>query len=218
MDELQDIISKNIVALRTKAHLTQLQLGEMINYSDKAVSKWERGEAIPDVRVLIQIAEIFGVTLDEIVRGETVAPQVLPQKKLTGKRAFITALSSVLVWFVATGLFTLFYFIPATRAYAYLVFVVAPLPTAIVLNVFSAKWGNRVTNAVSSSLILWSCVLIFHIFVLTFSEFIQIYYLYLVGGVFELLIILWFTYRWYACTKRKKRVNNTDENTIEEEE
>ena len=58
MSELKDVISKNIVELRTKARLTQLQLAEMLNYSDKAVSKWERGEAIPDVRVLVRIAEI----------------------------------------------------------------------------------------------------------------------------------------------------------------
>lgn len=217
MNDIKDVISKNIVSLRTKAHLTQLQLAEMLNYSDKAVSKWERGEAIPDVRVLMQIAEIFGVTLDDIVRDCSVAPQVVPQKKINGKRVFIAALSCVLVWFIATGLFTLFYFIPATADYAYLVFVVAPLPMSIVLTVFSVKWGNRITNAVSSSMILWSCVLIFHIFVITFSEFIQIYYLYLVAAVFELLIILWFTYRWYASTKVKRRGNKT-QNTIEEDE
>lgn len=217
MSDLKDVISKNIAALRTKARLTQVQLAEMLNYSDKAVSKWERGEAIPDVRVLMQIAEIFGVTLDDIVREESVAPQVVPQKKINGKRAFITVLSCVLVWFVATGVFTLFYFIPATAKYAYLTFAVAPLPTAIVLTVFSAKWGNRITNAVATSLILWSCVIIFHVFVMTFSSFVQIYFLYLVAGVFELLIILWFTYRWYASAKGKKRGGKTQKSIDEEE-
>ena len=52
MDELKEIIAKNLTELRTCAHLTQLQLAEMLNYSDKAVSKWERGEAVPDIRVL----------------------------------------------------------------------------------------------------------------------------------------------------------------------
>ncbi|MDE7330211.1 MAG: helix-turn-helix domain-containing protein [Clostridia bacterium] len=205
MSDLKDIISKNLVALRTKAHLTQLQLAEMLNYSDKAVSKWERGEAVPDIRVLVRIAEIYGVTLDDIVKDGSVTPHVLPKKKINGRRIFITALSAVLVWFVATGLFTLFYFIEATASHAYLVFVVAPLPTSVVLTVFSAKWGNRITNAVSSSLILWSCVLIFHIFVLAFSTFTQIYLLYAVAAVFELLIIMWFTFRWYSAHKGKKR-------------
>lgn len=205
MNDLKDIISKNLVELRTQAHMTQLQLAEMLNYSDKAVSKWERGEAIPDIRVLIKIAEIFGVTLDDIVKSDSVAPQIQPKKKISGKRAFITALSAVFVWFVATGLFMIFYFIPVTAPYAYLVYVVAPLPTGIVLTVFSVLWGNRVTNAISSSLILWSCVVIFHVFVITFAEFSQIYFLYIVAAVFELLIILWFTFRWYSAKKDKKR-------------
>ncbi len=206
MNDLKDIISKNLVTLRTKARLTQLQLAELLNYSDKAVSKWERGEAVPDVRVLVRIAAIYGVTLDDIVNDGSVTPQILPRKKINGRRIFITALSAILVWFIATGLFTMFYFIEPTAPYAYLVFVVAPLPTSVVLTVFSAKWGNRVTNAITSSLILWSCVLIFHIFVLAFSEFTQIYLLYAVAAVFEILIILWFVFRWYSSTKVKKRI------------
>lgn len=205
MDDLKDTIAKNITELRTQAHLTQLQLADMLNYSDKAVSKWERGEAIPDIRVLIRIAEIFGVSLDDLVKSNgNVAPSIQPKKKISGKRAFITALSSVFVWFVATGLFLIFYFITKTAPYAYLVFVVAPLPTAIVLNVFSAMWGNRLTNGITSSLILWSAAAIFHVFVITFSDFDKIAYIYVVAAVFELLIILWFTYRWFIAKKGKK--------------
>lgn len=204
MDELKDNIAKNLIALRTQAHLTQMQLAEMLNYSDKAVSKWERGDAIPDLRVLIRLAEIYGITLDDIVNRESVAPQVLPHKHIGGKRIFITVLCAVLVWFVATGLFALFYFLPQTTDFAYLVFAVAPLPTAIVLTVFSAMWGNNITNAASSSLIVWACAVIFHVFVQKFAPgFVKIYFVYIIAAVFELLIILWFAYRRYIARKRK---------------
>lgn len=203
MDDLKDIISKNLVNLRTQAHLTQLQLAEMLNYSDKAVSKWERGEAIPDLRVLIQLTDIYGITLDDLVKFNGVSPRIEPVRHINGKRVFITVLSALLVWFIATGLFVLFFFIPQTAAYAYLVFVVAPLPTAIVITVFSVKWGNRITNGFATSFILWSCVLVFHIFVITFApQFTQIYYLYIVAAVFEILIVLWFVYRWYSAKKK----------------
>lgn len=204
MDDIKDSIAKNLVDLRTQAKLTQLQLAEMLNYSDKAVSKWERGEAIPDIRVLIRLSEIYGVTLDDLVKGsELSATKVSTRRKLASNRLFISALSAILVWFVATCIFVVFYFIPVTAAYAYLVFVVAPLPTGIVLCVFSAKWGNRVTNALSSSLILWSCVLILHIYVITFvPSFKQIYYIYICAAVFEVLIVLWFVYRWHSSRKK----------------
>ena len=197
MDDLKSTIAKNLIALRTKAKLTQLQLAEMLNYSDKAVSKWERGEAVPDLRVLLRLSEIFGVSIDEIVKAESLEPQIHPKKKISGMHAFIVAMSTILVWFVAMGVFMIFYFITRTENYAWLTFVVAPLPMAIVWMVFSAKWGNRVTNALAASAILWSCVLIIHIFVMVFNGFGKIYIFYIVAGVFELLIILWFSYRWF---------------------
>lgn len=197
MDELKSTIAKNLIALRTKAGLTQLQLAEMLNYSDKAVSKWERGEAVPDLRVLLRLSEIFGVSLDEIVKAESLEPQIQPKKKINGMHAFVVAMSSVLVWFVAMGVFMIFYFITRTENYAWLTFIVAFLPMAIVWMVFSAIWGNRVTNALAASAILWSCVLIIHIFVMAFTDFSKIYILYIVAAVFELLIILWFSYRWF---------------------
>lgn len=201
MEDLKDTIAKNLVELRTQAKLTQLQLAEMLNYSDKAVSKWERGEAIPDVRVLVRLSEIYGVTLDQLVKGENLNA-AKPRRKIYSSRAFISALSAVLVWFVATCVFLVFFMIPSTKDFAFLAFVVAPLPTGIVLCVFSVKWGNQLTNALSSSLILWSIVLIFHIYVMTFSNFSQIYFLYIGAAVFEVLIILWFVYRWHISRKK----------------
>lgn len=205
MKDLKDTISKNLVELRTHARLTQLQLAEMLNYSDKAVSKWERGEAVPDLRVLIKLAEIYGITVDDIVNGECPAPKAKPAKHINGMRAFIVAMAVVLVWFVATGLFMVFYFITPTADYAYLVFVAATLPMGIVLTVFSALWGNRITHAVASSIIVWSCALIIYVMVLVFAPYFkQIFFVWVVAAVFEILIILWFWYKAFLKNKTKK--------------
>jgi len=76
MENLKSIIAKNIVLLRTGAHLTQAELAERLNYSDKAVSKWERGESLPDITVIKAIADMFGVTVDWLLRenGEQPVP------------------------------------------------------------------------------------------------------------------------------------------------
>lgn len=207
MDELKDTIAKNLVELRTRSRLTQVQLASMLNYSDKAVSKWERGEAVPDLRVLIKLSEIYGVTVDDIVKRDELAPKIQPKRVINGKRAFIVAMSSGLVWFVATVMFLVFYYITPTEHYAYFCFVIAPLPTAIVCTVFSVIWGNRMTNAVTSSCIVWSAILVCHIIVKEFTDFNKIHLLYVVGAVFELLIILWFSYRWFSTRyfKNKKK-------------
>lgn len=202
MDDLKDTIAKNLVELRAAAGFTQLQLAEKLNYTDKAVSKWERGEAVPDIRVLIKIAELYNISVDDIITPKKEKP-VKPKLNTFKKRVLITLLSVGLVWFVATVIFMIIFYIPSVDQYAWLVFICAPFASAIVLTVFSVKWGNRITNAVSSSLVVWTAVVIFHIFVNTFaSHFDKIYFLYIVAGVFEILIILFFVLRKFY--KRKK--------------
>ena len=67
LSELKLISASNIIRLRSKAGMTQAELGERLNYSDKTISKWERGEAIPDAYVLTRLAELFGVTVDYLL-------------------------------------------------------------------------------------------------------------------------------------------------------
>ena len=67
IEELKLTVAGNLINLRSKAGFTQAELGAKLNYSDKSISKWERGEAIPDAFVLTQLAELFGVTVDYIL-------------------------------------------------------------------------------------------------------------------------------------------------------
>lgn len=201
MEELKEIVAKNLVELRSKAGFTQLELAEKINYTDKAVSKWERGEALPDLRVIVKIAEIYNISVDDIVSQHTVK-KVRPKMNVGKKRLLITALSLGLVWFIATVAFMIFSFIPATKGKAWLAFVCAPFVCAIPLIVFSAKWGNWITDTLACSLLVWALAAIFYVFVITFISFNKIYLIYIVAGVFELLIIWWFMLR--RVLKRKK--------------
>ena len=70
MQDWKFIIAKNITALRQNRKMTQAELAEKLNYSDKAVSKWERGESVPDVLVLKSIADMFGVSLDYLLEAD----------------------------------------------------------------------------------------------------------------------------------------------------
>ena len=69
--ELKLITASNLINLRTAHGMTQAELGAKLNYSDKTISKWERGEAIPDAYVLTQLAELFGVTVDELLSSHS---------------------------------------------------------------------------------------------------------------------------------------------------
>ena len=103
-DRLAEIIGKNIMRLRKMANMTQSDLAEQLNYSDKSVSKWEQGNGIPDVRILVRLSELFGVTLDELIHEPK--NEVIMPKRFRLKQRVITLLCSVgLCWLTAVVLY-----------------------------------------------------------------------------------------------------------------
>lgn len=191
MNNLQEIVSKNLIKYRTEANLTQAELAKKLNYSDKSVSKWERGDGLPDLNVLMSLCEIYNITLNDIVGFSNNTKISKPKQIKKHKHSYISLLSSGLVWFVATICYALMFLFPSVSHYAWYSFVYAIPVNGIVLTVFSAKWGNEITNALSSSLILWGLILS----VCLSTHFSRIWILCAIGGVFEILIILWFIFR-----------------------
>ena len=111
LSELKLISASNIIKLRTGAGLTQAELGEKLNYSDKTISKWERGEAIPDAYVLTQMAEIFGVTVDYLLSShdawESPEQQAARQEEAGYSVNMIIAISVLGVWTMALTIFVM---------------------------------------------------------------------------------------------------------------
>lgn len=111
LSELKLISASNIIKLRTEAGLTQAELGEKLNYSDKTISKWERGEAIPDAYVLTQMAEIFDVTVDYLLSShdawESPEQQESRQEETGYSVNMIIAISVLGVWTMALTIFVL---------------------------------------------------------------------------------------------------------------
>ena len=109
MEKLNFIIAKNLSELRRKNKLTQLEVAEKLNYSDKAVSKWEQGESLPGIEVLYKLAKLYGVSMDYIVGEKEVKPARAAFGGLTQKRKRIITLLSVLgVWLFATVFYIFF--------------------------------------------------------------------------------------------------------------
>ena len=109
LSELKLIVAANIIAFRTKAGLTQAELGAKLNYSDKTISKWERGEALPDAFVLTQLAELFSVTVDYLLSSHDgwEAPKEEPALGYSARR--IIQVSVLGVWTLALAVFVAFW-------------------------------------------------------------------------------------------------------------
>ena len=190
MTELKDIIASNIQALRKEAGLTQSQLAESLNYSDKAVSKWERGDSLPDITVLKEIADLFSVSVDYLLE-EDHAEHKRQKKEYTKLRRrnnlIITALSVALVWFVATFMFFSFQSFSTTDANYWLVFVFAIPASLIVLLTFNSIWGKPQRNFVIISILIWTLLGAFY---LTFISH-NLWLIFTLGIPAQIIVALW---------------------------
>lgn len=156
MDEFKKVVAENIIRLRTSLDLTQAQLGEKLNYSDKSVSKWERGESVPDVYVLKQLADMAGVTVDYIITPHTPDEVVKPQKKIRRySRRFITLTVLAGILTLAVLIFVVLWMI---GIFSWLVFVYAVPVSLITLLVLNSIWGDRSWNLYIVSGIVWGVI------------------------------------------------------------
>ena len=159
---MKQIIAKNIAFLRQASGMTQLELAEKLNYTDKAISKWERGDSIPDVIVLKSIADLFGVTLDYLMEADHTGQQPEPAATREGaghkqrNHKVITTLSILIVWFVATLLYVILDAAEVRHWSIWLTFVYAIPVTMIVWLVFNSIWFNKRHNYLIISLLMWT--------------------------------------------------------------
>lgn len=161
MDSLKKIIAANIVDLRRRADMTQAELAEKLCYSDKAISKWERGESVPDVFVLKQVADLFGVSVDYLLSDHSDEKNIVQKKPkmFSRNQLLISLISTGLVWLIATAVFIGFSFSGIPLSKLWLTFIFAIPVSLIVLLVFNSIWGHGKLNFLIISLLMWSTLL-----------------------------------------------------------
>jgi transcriptional regulator with XRE-family HTH domain len=194
MDDLKPIIAKNIIELRKSVNWTQAELAQKLNYSDKAVSKWERAESIPDVAVLKEIAVLFNVTIDYLLEADHTKEDIFQvvSKHKKRNRLIITLLSASLVFLIATLIFVFWELNSLKLSQPSWIAYVYALPIAcIVLLVFNSIWGKWKTNFAIISLLVWSILLAVY---LSFPS-QNIWLIFIIGIPGQIIILLWANFR-----------------------
>ena len=203
-EKLKKQIGINIANLRKRQGLTQAGLAEQVNYSDKAVSKWERGESVPDVLTLAHLAKLFGVSVNDLLSDPNALPEEIGkvsqvmdravQKTLKRKanKNIILMLCALLVWFVALFIFVILatFQVP----YSYLPFFFAIPATAIVWLSLRSAWHDFRWNLALISVIMWGSLLSIISTIWVFFQ-INFWMLYLLGIPGQMAICLWFRLR-----------------------
>ncbi len=193
-ENLKYQIGSNIASLRRSCGMTQAELAERINYSDKAVSKWERGESIPDVLTLMQLARLFGVTVDEVMGSHDLQPQLPAQQPAVSarkqrQRTGVLVLSSLLVWFVAMLVYVILSSVNVSNSWV--AFVYALPVNAIVLLSIRSAFGRYNLNFWLISAIVWGVLLSIYVTLLVFAH-ANVWKLVFLGIFGQAAVILWF--------------------------
>lgn len=210
-EKLKKQIGANIASYRKRQRLTQVGLAQKLNYSDKAVSKWERGESAPDVQTLVQLSELFDITVNDLL----IDPNELPQEtgrvervmgravektlKRKADKRIILRLSSLCVWFVALLLFVILSSLDVPKS-GVAFFYAIPADATVLLSLRSA-WRDFRWNQALISMIVWGVLLSVYITLLVFFQ-LNIWKLFLLGIPGQIAVLLWF--RLYRKVPREE--------------
>ena len=202
-NRIRTVLAEKLTAYRKRAGMTQAELAEKLNYSDKSISKWERGDGMPDLLVLCRLADFYDVPLDAFLREGPLARSQAEQKS---RRIIITLISIGLVFFVAAiGFFVCYLLKVPVR---WLAFVYAVPVSMILLVVFSHKWSTLLWQALSVSGLVWTLCAAVYISFVAIGGIQKVAMLFMVAAVFQVLIILW--YVLMLVRKRNKARKEAD--------
>ena len=210
---LRNHIGSNIASYRKQAGLTQAALAEQLNYSDKAVSKWERGESIPDVLTLDALARRLGITVNDLLLD----PDALPEEqgpvqqtmgrvvekalKRKANKNIILGLSSLLVWFIALLIFVVLTSVGIP--YGWLAFTFAIPSDAITMLSLRSAWHDFRWNRILISSIMWGSILSIYLSLLVLAD-LNIWLMFLLCIPGQAAILLWF--KLFRPLKKEEQV------------
>ena len=190
MDDFKKIVAENIKKVRPSLGMTQAQLGEELSYSDKSVSKWERGESIPDVYVLKHIADLAGVTVDYLIsrhdpKEEAELKKPVPKERRYSRR-FISLTVLAGIWTLAVTIFVILWICGIVN---WLVFVYAVPVSLVTMLVLNSVWGTREVNLYLISGLVWGTIASIYLTALKYNW----WQIFLLGVPAQIIVILAFS-------------------------
>ncbi len=194
--DIKENLAKNLILYRKANNLTQLDLAQKLNYSDKAVSKWERGESVPDLYILKMLADFYGVTIDALISEPK--NEVLPKGHGKNvKRTAILLCSTGLVWLVAVLSYAMINLFVPSITHTWLSFFYALPINFILLLVFTAVWKKTWLNTLAISFLIWTILLAVYLTLLCtlITPPKTLWMIFLIGIPLQLLTLFFFMYR-----------------------
>lgn len=192
MKDVKPIIAENLAALRKSRGLTQAELAERLDYSDKAVSRWEHGDTLPDMNVLCDLCEFYGITLDYLVRKGDDAEKLQFKAKKGHEMKIAIAMCSLavsIVWLLATVIFVSSNIINGSNYWEAFVWAV-PISCLVILRM-TRSYRNQIFSICISSVLIWTTLAAIYIQFLQYN----VWMIFVIGVPAQVIIYLWHNIR-----------------------
>ncbi len=195
-----EIIAENLVYYRKAAGFTQLEIAEKFNYSDKSISKWERGEGVPDIFVLKALADLYGLSVDDFFNQEKRKTKTSKARK----HWYITGLSVSLAWLVAATGFTVCMIACPNVFPWWLFYIYAIIATGIICTVFTSVWKTLKYQLISVSILIWATGLASFLTLQILYPMQYAFLFFIVALMVEILAVIWYLFK--RSNRKKKEV------------
>ena len=198
MENIREVVSENLVKLRKEKKWTQLELAEKLNYSNKAISRWEKGEVLPDVETLNQLSELYGIELSELFENYEPKEHIFNKKfKRIGNKVTITLLSILVVWLVAVLVYVqgqIIFGLNLWQMYAWSV------PASMVIAIiFNSIWGKKIWTLVFVSMLIWSLLACLYAQLYQYN----IWMIFFIGIPLQIGVVLWGNLKSHKKNKKE---------------
>ena len=190
-DDIKTTVANNLIALRKSKGLTQADVANALNYSDKSVSKWEHADSLPDISILSALADMYGVTLDYLTHEdaeERLSYMNEKEKPERERQLTIEVLTVTIVFLCATILFVYGYCFASVPTQDFWIAYLWAIPiSALFLWNYNRKWHkNKLQSTILLSILLWSLLLCIY---LQFGNY-KLWLIFILGVPMEIIIVL----------------------------
>ena len=192
MENIRETIGKNLTNLRKQQGLTQGEIAEKFNYSDKAISKWENGDTLPDIEVLLKLCDFYGVTIEYLLHENNQEQYVKKAEYVLKNKIIIAALMIVLVWMICTITFVFSYLRGESQSWVSLVWAV-PASALVTFIVNRVLFRKKIVYIICLSILTWTLIAAIYLTIFQFD----LWPIFFLGIPIQISLILWANMKSY---------------------
>ncbi len=198
MENVKTIVSQNIIKLRKENGLTQAELAKLINYSDKAISRWETGEVVPDLETIYALSEVFGVPVSSIAEKQSEEEAVRKSEAPLSQKILSQIFIVCEIWFIICAIFV--YFKISRQMNMWQIFVWGVPATALMLWFFNRKEENNILLFIYATVFTWSLITCVYLHLLSANP----WYMFFIGLPLQGLLIVRYIFNYKQNLKKIK--------------